>query len=86
LEGSRKAVGYPIPNSDQPKKDRNPVKVCNCYNPEGWSWGKMNEFNHKLMTKRLEEGRLTRNLHVASVQELGWNFMVLVFIPMCKYM
>ncbi len=69
LEDSRRMIGFPLPNSDSGniRYDINVAKVCNCYNPKNLTWGKMNEFNQRVMAGRLAEGKIQRNLGRASI-------------------
>ncbi|MCP4243295.1 MAG: hypothetical protein GY772_22285 [bacterium] len=70
LEDSHREVGYPIPNAREGglRRDRGTAKVCNCRNPRALTWGQMNEENHALMSRRLREGKVARNLG----RSLGW--------------
>ncbi|MCP4242797.1 MAG: hypothetical protein GY772_19765, partial [bacterium] len=75
VEYNHRLVGYPLPNDEtNRKRDRNQAKVCNCYNPDGHSWGKMNTLNWALMGKRTQAGKLARNMHT---DDVGWPFMLL---------
>ncbi len=77
VEDSHKEVGYPIPNAANRKDDRNIAKICNCYNPNNFTWGGMNNFNYDLMQGRLREGKLQRNTHKEMLEMLGWPFEIL---------
>ena len=83
-EESHQRIGFPIPNAENTRDDRNISKICNCYNPNGYSWGEVNQINHTLMTERLAAGQIVRNLHVASIDRLGWPFLVTTIV-MSRY-
>ena len=50
----------------------------NCYSPEGWSWGKMNDHNWRVMDKRTQRGEYVRN---TNTQCPGWPYQILAVEP-----
>ena len=74
LAESHDVVGYPLPNSSDQREDRNHSKTVNCYNPERLTWGKMNEHNYTVMSRRTQLGEYIRN-HRKTARP-GWPYQI----------
>ncbi len=49
-------------------------KIIHCSNPQGLTWGAMNNSNYETLRRRARLGQLVRNQHVRHFEELGWPF------------
>ena len=81
LADSHRAIGYLVPNAENPREDRGSAKVVFVANPQGLSWGQMNDRNWRLFSQRLDAGLLIRSRHVAEVDQLGWRYDFVAAAP-----